>query len=171
MFYAIGNIGDSKKTDKSRLTDHNDKYEFCVEIMDVEKPNSDFPAGEEALANLEADPFDESMTYGFRYIWEDGTDEENTEVLEYAKTKWKEFYKFVVNSTDEEFHSNLGDYFVVDSALYYYLFTSRYLMIDNRAKNLFFHYGKTNEVDSEGNPIRKWDLCWDYDNDKKNMSL
>ena len=34
-----------------------------------------------------------------------------------------------------------------------------------------FESGKTNEVDSEGNPIRKWDLCWDYDNDKKEMSL
>lgn len=164
-FYAIGNIGDSKKTDDTRLTDPDDKYEFCVEIMDVEFPNSDFPSGEEALANLEADPFDESMTYGLRYIWEDGTDDENAEVLEYVKTKWKEFYKFVVNSTDEEFYSNLGDYFVVDSALYYYLFTTRYLMIDNRAKNTFWHYGKTGEVDSDGNPIRKFDLCWDYDND------
>ena len=164
-FYAIGNIGDSKKTDKTRLTDPDDKYECCVEIMDVEKPNSDFPSDEQGLANLEADPFDESMTYGLRYIWEDGTDEENAEVLEYIKTKWKEFYKFVVQSTDEEFHSKLGDYFVVDSALYYYLFTTRYLMIDNRAKNTFWHYGKTGEVDELGNPIRKWDLCWDYDND------
>lgn len=169
-FYAIGNIGDSKKTDDTRLTDPDDKYECCVEIMDVELPNSDFPADAEGLENLEKDPFDESMTYGLRYIWEDGTDEENAEVLEYCKNAWKEFYKFVVQSTDEEFHSKLGDYFVLDSALYYYLFTSRYLMIDNRAKNVFFHYGKTNDLDVDGNPIRKWDLCWDYDNDKV-MSL
>jgi catabolite regulation protein CreA len=38
-------------------------------------------------------------------------------------------------------------------------------MVDNRAKNTFWHYSKTGEVDAEGNPIRKWDLCWDYDND------
>ena len=43
MFYAIGNIGDSKKSDASRLTDMNDKYECCIEIMDVELPLSDFP--------------------------------------------------------------------------------------------------------------------------------
>jgi hypothetical protein len=38
-------------------------------------------------------------------------------------------------------------------------------MVDNRAKNTFWHYSKTGEVDTDGNPIRKWDLCWDYDND------
>ena len=166
-FYAIGNIGDSKKTDSSRLTDPNDRYECCVEIMDVELRHSDFPTDENAISDLQADNFDESGTYGFRYIWEDGTDEENAEVFNYCKQKWIEFYDFVINSTDEEFKTNLGNYFVVDSALYYYLFTSRYLMIDNRAKNTFWHYGKTGEVDSEGNPIRKWDLAWDYDNDKR----
>lgn len=164
-YYSFGNIGDSKKTDKTRLTDPNDKYECCVEIMDVELPNSSFPRGDEALDNLEKDPFDESMTYGLRYIWEDGTDEENAEVLEFVKNKWIEFYKFVINSTDEEFYSKLGDYFVINSALYYYLFTTRYTMVDNRCKNSFWHYGKTGEVDTDGNPIRKWDLSWDYDND------
>lgn len=164
-YYSFGNIGDSKKTDKTRLTDPSDKYECCVEIMDVELPNSSFPNDSEGIANLEKDPFDESMTYGLRYIWENGTDEENAEVLEFVKSKWIEFYKFVVNSTDEEFYSKLGDYFVINSALYYYLFTTRYTMVDNRCKNSFWHYGKTGEVDTHGNPIRKWDLSWDYDND------
>ena len=164
-YYSFGNIGDSKKTDKTRLTDPNDKYECCVEIMDVELPNSSFPSDSEGIANLEKDPFDESMTYGLRYIWKNGTDEENAEVLEFVKSKWIEFYKFVVNSTDEEFYSKLGDYFVINSALYYYLFTTRYTMVDNRCKNSFWHYGKTGEVDTDGNPIRKWDLSWDYDND------
>jgi hypothetical protein len=38
-------------------------------------------------------------------------------------------------------------------------------MCDNRAKNLFFHYSKTGEVDAHGNHIRKWDLTWGYDMD------
>jgi len=210
-FYAIGNIGDSKKTDKTRLTDKNDPYECCIELMDVELPLSDFPAdtmmnamgytvdkdtqekiytwakdsnlrilhelidGEYVLTSdttvdlnktyyvdiLEHDDFSEDYTYGWRYI----SDDENEEIVNYCHQKWIEFYRFLTTSTDEEFKANFGNYFVVDSALYYYLFTERYCMVDNRAKNLFFHYGKTGEVDSDGNPIRKWDLTWDYDND------
>lgn len=214
-FYAIGNIGDSKKTDGTRLTDMDDKYECCVEIMDVELPLSDFPVntmynamgytvdekteekiytwaknenlsilyelvdGEYVLTQdaeidlnktyyidiLEHDDFSEDFTYGWRYLYEGDDKEENAEVFDYCKQKWIELYRFITTSTDEEFKTHLGDYFVLDSAFYYYLFTTRYCMVDNRSKNLFFHYGKTNEVDSEGNPIRKWDLNWDYDND------
>lgn len=210
-FYAIGNIGDSKKTDKTRLTDPSDPYECCVEIMDVELPLSDFPQdtmmdamgftvdekteekiytwakdenlgilyekidGEYVLTSdtevdlsktyyvdiLKHDDFSEDYTYGWRYI----SDEDNPGVVQYCKDRWEEFYRFVVDSTDEEFHAHLGDYVVLDSMLYYFLFVTRYCLIDNLAKNSFWHYGKTGEVDTEGNPIRKWDLTWDYDND------
>jgi hypothetical protein len=209
-FYAIGNIGDSKKTDGTRLTDPGDRYECCVEIMDVELPLSDFPAdtminamgykeddttheksyiwakdenlgilyekqedGSYVLTSdtsvdltktyyvdiLENDDFSEDFTYGWRYLWEDGTDEENEEVFNYCKQKWIEFYRFVTTASDADFKAHFEDYFVKDSALYYYLFTTRYCMVDNRAKNTFWHYGKT----ADG--TRKWDLCWDYDND------
>jgi hypothetical protein len=205
-FYAIGNIGDSKKTDNTRLTDQNDPYECCVEIMDVGLPLSSFPrdtminamgytvdektkeriytwAKDENLGilyekqpdgtyvltsdttvNLDKvyyvdillhDDFSEDYTYGWRYI----SDDENSDVVDFCKQKWIEFYRFVTTSSDEDFKANLSNYFVVDSALYYYLFTTRYCMVDNRAKNTFWHYSKT----ADG--TRKWDLCWDYDND------
>lgn len=169
-FYSIGNIGDSKKTDSSRLTDPSDRYEFINEICDVDLPLSEFPNTPEAFAALEAEKFDKSGSYEWRYIWEDGTDEENAEVFDYCKQKWIEMYRFVVESSDEEFKANFENYFVKDSILYYYLFTTRYCMIDNRAKNLFFHYGKTGEVDTDGNPIRKFDLSFTYDCDSS-MSL
>lgn len=214
-FYAIGNIGDSKKSDKTRLTDMNDKYECCVEIMDVELPLSDFPVdtmynamgykedetthekeyiwaknenlgilyekinGEYVLTEdtevdlnkiyyvdiLEHDDFSEDFTYGWRYLYEGDDDEENAEVFDYCKQKWIELYRFITTSTDEEFKNRFDEYFVKDTALYYYLFTTRYCMVDNRAKNSFWHYSKTGETDAQGNPIRKWDLTWDYDND------
>lgn len=205
-FYAIGNIGDSKKTDNTRLTDPSDPYECCVEIMDVGLPLSAFPrdtminamgyvvdektsektytwAKDENLGILyekqidgtyvltsdttvdlnktyyvdilEHDDFSEDYTYGWRYI----SDDENQEIVSTCKRAWIDFYRFVTTSSDEEFKANLGNYFAVDSALYYYLFTTRYCMVDNRAKNTFWHYGKA----ADG--THKWDLCWDYDND------
>ena len=214
-FYSMGCIGDSKKTDKTRLTDPNDRYECIVEIMDVELPLSDFPKdtmmnamgyktdeatgekiytwakdenldilyekidGEYVLTQdetvdltktyyvdiLEHDDFSEDYTYGWRYLWEDGTDEENEEVANYCHQKWNEFYRFVTTSTDEEFKAHLEDYMVVDSAIYYYLFTTRYTLVDNRAKNSFWHYGWTGEYDESGEKIRKWDLSFAYDMD------
>ena len=110
---------------------------------------------------LENDDFSEDYTYGWRY----SSNKKDKAITSYCKQKWIEFYRFVTTSTDEEFKANLKDYFVIDSALYYYLFTERYCMVDNRAKNTFWHYSKTDEIDADGNAIRKWDLCWDYDND------
>lgn len=200
-FYSFGNIGDSKKTDSSRLTDQDDPYECILEVMDNTLPNSTMPtgkvddngapiypilpsewtAGNSAYDSLHADTFDEAKstdkengladTYGWRYIYEYDEDKDpdaeskNAEVKSYVEDKWKEFYEFVVTSTDEEFKAHLGDYCVLDSVMYYYLFTLRYTMTDNHAKNSFWHYGKSNDKDSDGNPIRKWDLCFDYDND------
>ena len=283
-FYAIGNIGDSKKTDDTRLTDPDDKYECCVEIMDVELPLADFPrdtmmnamftktdkktnvtyypiavdsnigilyerTGEQFIKTLDSyintnkvyyrndngsmvnamdftidedgkkqyiwavpsnlsnlyelvptyeltkdtavdyskiyyvdilehDDFSENYTYGWRYI----SDDEDEEVLNYCHQKWIDMYRFVTTSTTEEFYQHLDKYFVRDSVLFFYLFTTRYCMVDNRAKNTFWHYGKTGEKYKEdieikgangqilfsakaGEDVRKWDLNWDYDND------
>lgn len=209
-FYAIGNIGDSKKTDNTRLTDPDDKYECCIEVMDIELPLSAFPTdtminamgyteddtgrktytwatdenldilyelkdGEYKLTEdttvdlsktyyvdiLEHDDFSEDYTYGWRYI----SDEDDTEVVDYCKQKWIDAYRFLTTASDEDFKAKFNDYFVQDTVLYFYLFTLRYTMVDNRAKNLFFHYGKTGETDTLGEPIRKWDLAWGYDFD------
>lgn len=138
MFYAIGNIGDSKKTDYSRVNNANDPKEFVVEIMDNTLPNSTFSGTDEALAALDADQFDEEGTYGWRYEMDGITSQQREENMQV----WREFYRFVVNSTNDEFVSKLSDWFIVDSALYFYLFTERYTMIDNRAKNSFWHYSK-----------------------------
>ena len=195
-YYAFGNIGDSKKTDETRLTDPSDRYECILEVMDNTLPNSTMPtgkvdaqgapvypidpsewcAGNSAYDSLYDDWFDEKSaakkgeghtddTYGWRYLYEDGTDEENAEAKAFVEQKWKDFYEFVVTSTDEEFKAQLGDLVVLDSIMYFYLFTLRYTMTDNHAKNSFWHYGKTGEVDADKNPIRKWDLAFAYDMD------
>jgi hypothetical protein len=44
-FYGIGNIGDSKKTDKTRVNDENDAKECVIEIMDYNVSLAEFPTG------------------------------------------------------------------------------------------------------------------------------
>ena len=201
-FYAIGNVGDSKKTDDTRMNDKNDPKECIVEITDYNVPLAEFPTGNDngicTIANWkegntaydylyaeykykegEFKSFG-AESYEFRYEMK-GITEEQREVNINA---WRDFYKFVVTSTDEEFYTKLKEYFVVDSALYYYLFTERYTMVDNRAKNSFWHRGKvyitTEEattlgeaagayiVDDEQAVINegyRWDLAFGYDFD------
>ena len=256
-FYAIGNIGDSKKTDDSRTNDPDDVNEFCVEVMDWNRDLSTFPAetrmfaahtigyvkaeeedltvenlgnlyekvelpegtsyektsdseinpsttyyvktetikyidlltpencGEDGIVYemnsdgelvhsmdtvmdftkdyyvdvLEGDDFSEDYTYGFRYIqneWDedDGADykEKNEAFQKPLRQKWVEFYRFVTrdlttNGKEDKakvdaWKKEFEDWFILDSALYYYLYTLRYTMVDNRAKNSFYHYGK-----------------------------
>ena len=169
-FYAIGNIGDSKKTDDTRVNNASDPKEHIIEISDADKPLSAFPTGKDGHAicpvgewrdgNTAYDilhsteyVYDEEgafesfggETFEFRYEM-DGITAEQREANINA---WRDLYKFIVTSTDEEFYANLKNYFVVDSALYFYLFTERYTMVDNRAKNSFWHYGKVYISESE----------------------
>ena len=177
-FYAIGNMGDDKKTDKTRVNDSKDPKEFILEITDFDVPLAEFPtgiggdyiapsefvAGNTAYDNLYSEyTYDEegkfkafgAESYEFRYEMKGITDEQRQANID----AWREFYKFVVTSTDEEFVANIENYFVLDSALYFYLFTERYLMVDNRAKNSFWHYGKCDDG------VYRWDLCFAYDMD------
>ena len=202
--YAIGNIGDSKKTDETRKNDINDPYECIVEIMDVNMPLSDWPAdtmynamgykevetdtgakekiytwakdenlgilyeridGHYVLTSdehvdlnktyyvdiLEHDDFSEDYTYGWRYI----SNKKDPAIVALCKRAWIEFYRFVTTSTNEEFRAYFSDYMVLDSALYNYLFTTRYCMVDNRAKNTFWHFAKTGVFHAVRRPIQE----------------
>lgn len=207
-FYALGNIGDSKKTDVTRAYDPDDMKEFTVEVSDNTLPNSIFQTGvaksdgsmkypitkaEWTAGNEAYDALynDWDGSFEFRYDCcgdtKDGssisTDEEKTKIRTQNKQIWRDFYEFVITSTDDEFKNNLKNWFIVDSALYFYLFTLRYTMIDNRAKNTFWHWAKhyitTAEAATLGdkadyytvddtaagiNNGYRFDL-WDYDND------
>lgn len=159
-YYALGNVGDSKKTDDTRVNDKNDPKEFVIEIMDYNVSLAEFPTGNgKDICSVEN--WKEGNTaydylyapykykdgefssfgnesYEFRYEMKGITEEQREANI----NAWREMYKFVVTSSDEDFYANLKKYFVLDSALYYYLFTERYTMVDNRAKNSFWHYGK-----------------------------
>ena len=240
-FYAIGNIGDSKKTDVTRMNDPDDVNEFVIEIMDNNLPNSKFQSGVEdekgysitgvaireewqtykdntfvsdnkytevtnskylinenlpifyefngegyiltsdssidttktyyeinypnaAYSGLYKDKYalnekgEVELESGWGISFECRYEHDDSDHAEHRRI-WNEFYEFVIFSSDEEFYANLEDYCVLDSVMFYYLFTLRYTMIDNRAKNSFFHYGKCEDG------IYRWDLTMDYDND------
>ena len=197
-FYALGNIGDSKDTDQTRTNDPDDHNEFVVEISDNTKPNSIFPTGVTDSDGKQVYPIAESQwvagntaydslmnnwdeTFEFRYEHPDVTDEEEATHIQI----WNDMYKWMITSSDEEFVAELGDWFIEDAALYMYLFTERYTMLDNRAKNTFWHWGKVYISDEEatamGEEKASWFTLdnekaaihngyrfdfWDYDNDR-----
>lgn len=200
-FYSIGNVGDSKKTDDTRVNDKNDPLECIVEIVDYNVPLGEFPTGVDGICpesewkvgntaydNLYAEyeykdgEFKSfgAGSYEFRYEKKGITEEQRQVNID----NWREMYKFIVTSSDEAFYARLKEYFVVDSALYNYLFTENRTMVDNRVKNSFWHYGKVyiSEteaealgedaggyiIDNEQAAIRngyRWDLAFGYDFD------
>ena len=216
-FYGIGNLGDSKKTDNTRVNDPTDLNEFVVEISDNTLPNSAFPTGVYLDANddITYDPaegvsmvypitqaqwtnaanlkraslyeeWDESFEFRYDMGTKDGetiTDAQIEAQQETNKQVFRNMYEFIVTSLDTDFVAHLGDWFIVESPLYWYLFTERYTMIDNRAKNSFWHWGKTYITSAEAEEMGddaqyytidnaaaainngyRFDL-WDYDND------
>lgn len=169
-FYSIGNVGDSKKTDDTRVNDKNDPLECIVEITDYNVPLAEFPTGMDGICpesewkdgntaydNLYSEYEYEdgefksfgSGSYEFRYEMKKITEEQRQTNID----NWREFYKFVVTSSDEEFYARLKEWFVVDSALYYRLFVESRTMVDNLAKNSFWHYGKVYISDEEAKAL------------------
>ena len=179
-FYALGNIGDSKDTDQTRTNDPDDHNEFVVEISDNTKPNSIFPTGVTDSDGKQVFPIAESQwvagntaydslmtnwdeTFEFRYEHPDVTDEEEAAHVQI----WNDMYKWMITSSDEEFVSELGNWFIEDAALYMYLFTERYTMLDNRAKNTFWHWGKVYISDAEAAAMGETKASWfTLDNEK-----
>ena len=169
-FYGIGNIGDSKKTDSTRANDPDDPLEFCVELMDVDRPLSEFPTDALSRTLAANDNFSEKTfeyngntyvsSYGIRY-----GDDEDAETMAYISDVWSRFYNFVTRDIDDNDASDVAawkaefqQWFILEDAMYYYLFTLYNTMIDNRAKNTFWHYAKC-----EDGAYRF--SFWDYDND------
>ena len=199
-FYAIGNLGDDKKTDKSRANDSKDIKEFVIEITDNTMPCSTFPNGEAdypiidgeweytplakshwtvgntSYDNMWVYGYDEEGkfktfgdgTYEFRYEAKGITDEQRRANIQ----TWCDFYGWVVTATDEEFVNELGNWFIEDAALYYYVFTERYTMTDSRSKNSFWHWSKVylTEEEAESDYYKNSAQYYEINNEKANIN-
>ena len=229
-FYALGNLGDSKKTDYTRAYDPTDMNEFTIEISDNNTNNSQFQSGvyeDNDVRTVEtADsainsvgylyPITESewsavreptaqeiadgeaakggdkkkmdvrtapnnkvyVNYRHRMLSSEAFDGDHSFELRYAckgdyrdgkvvndttgKAKaqlainrgiWEAFYTWVVTSTEQQFIDELEEWCVPDAVEFFYAFTHFYTMMDNRAKNTFWHFAKTGTYRAASRPV------------------
>ena len=203
-FYALGNIGDSKKTDYTRAYDPTDMNEFTIEISDNTKNNATFQSGVFLDGNnnrqierftvtestddkgktirtpvsvdkpssfvypitmqewnnennmrhwcLDNEDFDGDHSFEPRYaccgdyrdgkLVNDTTDRGRTQV-QLNNGVWRAFYRWVITSTNQEFVNEIEEWVVKSAVEFFYAFTHMYTMMDNRAKNTFWHFAKT----------------------------
>lgn len=187
-FLVAENLGKTEESAEPKLYEKQDDGSYVLsqdEAIDTSNLDKYYV---DILLN---DDFSEDYTYGFRYIqdeWDedDGPDykEKNENFQRPLRQKWIDFYRFVTRDLTtngvedqakiDQWKKEFSDWCIKDAAFYFYLFTLRYTMVDNRAKNTFWHYGKVAtkdadgnlvyETDADGNFVYKFDF-WDYDND------
>lgn len=207
-FYALGNIGDSKKTDYTRAYDPEDMNEFVIEISDNTKNNAVFQSGvyldAEGNRQIETftiaedgspvsverpsafvypiskeewedernmrhwalynEAFDGDHSFEPRYAccgdFRDGklvndTSGRGKEQVAINAGVWRAFYRWVITSTDEEFVNELDEWCVRSAVEFFYAFTHIYTMMDNRAKNTFWHFAKTGTFRPVTKPVEE----------------
>lgn len=223
-FYALGNIGDSKKTDYTRAYDPDDMNEFTVENSDNNTKNGQFQSGvymdgqtrtievaesgsnpmqfiwglsdqewnatraatqEEIDAAAEedgidvrlpngqvyvnyrhrmlyAEPFDGDHSFEFRYAckgdYRDGdlindTTGQAAEQYELNKKVFFAFYDWLVTADNTTYAAEATQWFVPEAMEFFYAYTHYYTMMDNRAKNTFWHFAKTGKHRKVSHPV------------------
>ena len=146
---------DSNKTYYTRgaITYNKNQGEMVYPITEAQWNNANNLARINLAYSFDGDDTDEyECSFEFRYDMGGQTRDGDTTGVTAAdiatqrernKQIFKDFYKWIVTSSDEDFVDQLNGWFIQESALYWYLFTERYVMIDNRSKNTFWHFGDT----------------------------
>lgn len=91
----------------------------------------------------------------------DWSDELHDTCPDNIKTRWNEAINFVINSTDEEFKANLGNYFDIPSLLDYDLFGLSICGSDSFGKNqIFLTYDGNKLIASMYDLDTTWGMYW-----------
>jgi len=100
---------------------------------------------------LVTEEFDGDHSFEFRYAcmgdYRDGDLINDTTGI--AKTQFNtnhqlvlDFYEWLVTATDQEFEDEASHWIIPEAMEFFYAYTHYYTMMDNRAKNTFWHWGK-----------------------------
>lgn len=99
----------------------------------------------------------------------DWTDEVHDTVPESILTRWNECISFVMNSTDDEFKANIGNYFDLNSLLDYHLFGLADCGVDGYGKNQLYMtwdgskwYASPYDMDATWGLSTRGALAFDY---------
>ena len=65
------------------------------------------------------------------------------------------FYEWLVTSTPEQYSSEAPQWFVKNAMEFFYAYTHYYTMMDNRAKNTFWHFAKTGTYIKVSRPVKE----------------
>lgn len=91
----------------------------------------------------------------------DWSDEVHDVVPDSIKTRWNEVVNFVMNSSDEEFKINLGNYFDVQSLIDYHVFGMAICGLDSYGKNqIYMTYDGNKWIASMYDLDSTWGLYW-----------
>ena len=91
----------------------------------------------------------------------DWSDELHDTVPDSIKTRWNEVISFVMNSTDEEFKTNIGNYFDIPSLIDYHLFGLASCGLDAYGKNqIYMTYDGQKWIASMYDMDSTWGLYW-----------
>jgi len=63
------------------------------------------------------------------------------------------FYEWLVTSTEQQYITEAKQWFVPSAMEFFYAYTHYYTMMDNRAKNTFWHFAKTGKYRQVSRPV------------------
>lgn len=163
----------NRQVEKFTITESEDDGDIILTPVSTDKPQSFvYPITLEEWENednmrhwcIYNEGFDGDHSFEARYAccgdYRDGKLVNDTSGRGKAQMKlneevWRAFYRWVITSTDEEFVNELDEWCVRSAVEFFYAFTHMYTMMDNRAKNTFWHFAKTGEYRQVSKPVKE----------------
>ena len=161
----------NRQIEKFTITESEDDGEIILTPVSIDKPQSFiYPVTTEEWEHednmrhwcIYNEGFDGDHSFEARYAccgdYRDGklvndTSGRGKEQMKLNEGVWRAFYRWVITSTDKEFVDELDEWCVRSAVEFFYAFTHMYTMMDNRAKNTFWHFAKTGTYRQVSKPV------------------